>query len=254
MAEMRPVGERTARRRTAGRSEVLYGLACWVVFCSLGSVVWPLLLVLPKLSWRWRLVRTYGRAMGTLLAVPMRTSGTPPAGEACVYVANHSSYLDSFAIFVMSPEPLVFAAGTVLGRQRVVGTFLRRIGVVFVGSEHGDARAPVESVLSGLQGAIRSGRSVVFFPEGGLTATDELRRFHLGGFLVAVETGCRVVPMGILGTRAMLPAGRRLPCRGAIRVVVGEPIEPVGAGYRAARRLAGEAHAAVEELLRVGRG
>ena len=218
VAEIGSVGGATGRPRYRHPSEVLYGLACWAVFCSLGCVVWPLLLVLPRLSWRWRLVRTYGRAMAKFLAVPLTISGSPPAGESCVYVANHASYLDSFALFVMSPEPVVFAAGTVLSRQRVVGTFLRRIGAAFVGSESRGDLSPVESVLQELQDAIRAGRSVIFFPEGGLTATDELRRFHLGGFLVAVETGCRVVPIGIRGSRAMLPAGSRLPRRGAIRV------------------------------------
>jgi hypothetical protein len=164
VAEIRSGGARTGRGSAPGHSEVLYGLACWVVFCSLGSVVWPLLIVLPKLSWRWRLVRTYGRTMCKFLAVPLTISGAPPAGEACVYVANHASYLDSFALFVMSPEPVVFAAGTVLSRWRVAGTFLRRIGAAFVGSESGEDQAPVESVLSGLQDAVRAGRSVVFFP------------------------------------------------------------------------------------------
>ena len=249
MAAIWSIGGRTGRQKGHSASEVLYGLCCWAVFCSIGSVVWPTLLVLPRLSWRWKLVRAYGWSMCKILGIPLTVSGSPPAGEACVYVANHASYLDSFALFVVSPEPVVFAAGTVLSRQRVVGSFLRRVGVAFVGGVSSEDRAPVDSVLTDLKGALRAGRPVIFFPEGGLTATEELRRFHLGGFLVAVETGRRVVPMAILGTRAMLPAGGRLPRRGAIHIVVGDPLEPVGTGLRAARQLASRAHTAVEQLL-----
>jgi 1-acyl-sn-glycerol-3-phosphate acyltransferase len=169
-----------------------------------------------------------------------------------VYVANHVSFLDSFAIGLMFSEPVVFVAGEVFSRQRVVGSFLRRIGAVFVGSEGGKGRSLVESVLSTLEDVIRSGRSIVFFPEGGLTVTPELRRFHLGAFVVAAETGCPVVPVGILGTRAILPAGRRLPRRGAIHLVVGESFRPIDSGWKAAHQLADQAREAVEGLLGEG--
>ena len=90
------------------------------------------------------------------------------------------------------------------------------------------------------------------FPEGGLTVTPKLRRFHLGAFVVAAETGCPVVPVGILGTRAILPAGRRLPRPGAMHLEVGESLLPTGSGWEAAHQLADKAHDAVQELLGEG--
>lgn len=229
--------------------ELAYGVACLIVFASLGLVVWPALLVLPRLSWRRSLARAYGRALCLLLAMDPEVCGHIPAGDPCVYVANHTSWLDACALFVVLPQQVVFAAGTVLSRQVLVGTFLRRIGAVFVGSDSTGANRNVLSALSSLREAVAAGCSAVFFPEGGLTAGDELRRFHLGAFVLATETGCRVVPMAITGTRAMLPAGGRLARRGSIRVIVGEPLTPTGTGPRAARRLADEARDAVERLL-----
>ena len=233
-------------------SGALYGVACWVLLCVLGTLVWPAVLVLPKLSWRWKLVRATGQLLCTCLAIPFETSDVPLAGEPCVYVANHTSFLDSFAISLMFPEPVVFVAGEVFSHQRVSGSFLRRMGAVFVGSEGGKGHSLVESVLSTLEDVIRSGCSIVFFPEGGLTVTPELRRFHLGAIVVAAETGCPVVPVGILGTRAILPAGRRLPRRGAIHLVVGESLRPIDSGWKAAHQLADQAREAVEGLLGEG--
>jgi 1-acyl-sn-glycerol-3-phosphate acyltransferase len=227
----------------------LYGVAFWVLLCVLGTLVWPFLLVLPKLSWRWKLTRAAVRLLCACVAIPVETAGVGLTGGSCVYVANHVSFLDSFAIGLMFREPVVFAAGGALSRQRVVGPFLRRIGAVFVNSQEGKGRSPAESVLSTLKDVVRSGSSVVLFPEGGLTLTTELRRFHLGAFVVAAETGCPVVPVAILGTREILPAGRRLPRRGAIRLVVGESLLPAGSDWKAAHRLADKAHAAVEALL-----
>jgi len=233
-------------------SGALYGIAFWVLLCLLGTLVWPAVLILPKLSWRWKLTRATARLLCICLAIPFKTSGVPLAGESCVYVANHSSFLDSFAIGLMSPEPVVFVAGGVLSHQRVVGPFLRRIGAVFVRSEGGKGRSSIESVLSMLEDVVRSGRSIVFFPEGGLTVTPGLRRFHLGAFVVAAETGCPVVPVGILGTRAILPAGRRLPQRGEIHLVVGESLRPIGSGWKDAQQLAEQAREAIEGLLGEG--
>jgi 1-acyl-sn-glycerol-3-phosphate acyltransferase len=248
-----PSGGRIETGGTYGSSRdttgAMYGVACWVVLLSLGAVVWPVLLVLPRLEWRWKVARTMGQLLCLFLAVPLKTRGSLPSGEPCVYVANHTSFIDSFALFVLFEEPVVFVAGRVLSRQPVVGSFLRRVGAVFVGSEPAKGVSFLESVLASLQEVVRSGRCVVIFPEGGLSLTPELRRFHLGAFVVAAETDCPVVPIGIRGTRAMLPAGRRLPRRGAIELCIGQPIRSNGVGRKAARQLAERAHAAVTELL-----
>jgi 1-acyl-sn-glycerol-3-phosphate acyltransferase len=242
-------------KASAGNRDVsgtLYGLVFWVLLCVLGTPVWPILLVLPKLSWRWRFTRAVVRLLCACVAIPVETAGVGLTGESCVYVANHVSFLDSFAIGLAFPEPVVFVAGDVLSHQRVVGSFLRRIGAVFVASRGAEGHSSAGSVLSTLEDVVRSGRSIVLFPEGGLTVTAELRRFHLGAFVVAAETGCPVVPVAILGTRAILPAGRRLPRPGAIRLVVGESLLPTGSDWKAAHQLADKAHAAVEALLAEG--
>jgi len=245
-------GHASARRETAGDDRdvrgILYGIAFWVLLCGFGVLVWPALLVLPELTWRWKFTRAAARLLCRCLAIPFETNGGPLVGRPCVYVANHESFLDSFAIGLMFAEPVVFVAGGVLSRQRVVGSFLRRIGVVFVRDQVGKGPSSVEPVLAALEGVVRSGRSLVLFPEGGLTVTPELRRFHLGAFLVAGRTGCPVVPVGIIGTRAILPAGRHLPRRGAIRVVVGQSLLPAGDGWKAAHQLADEARATVQTL------
>jgi 1-acyl-sn-glycerol-3-phosphate acyltransferase len=246
------IGPASTRKRISGHDRdlrsSLYGFAFWVLLCGLGALVWPALLVLPKLTWRWKLTRVAARLLCFCLAIPFETECGPPVGKPCVYVANHESFLDSFAIGLMFAEPVVFVAGGVLSSQPVVGSFLRRIGVVFVRSQTGKGPSSVEPVLAALEQVVLSGRSIVLFPEGGLTVTPELRRFHLGAFLVAARTGCPVVPVGIIGTRAVLPAGQHLPHHGAIRVVVGQLLLPTGNDWKAAHQLADDAREAVQAL------
>jgi len=240
---------------TAPRSQfdgglvTLYGIACWAVFCLLGTFLWPAVMVLPRLSWRWSLARAMGRLACGCLAIDFETRGVLVAPEPSVYVANHASFLDACVLFVMFPTPVVFVAGGVLSRQRIVGPFLRRIGAVFVTTEVGHGRSNVEEALSKMEKVLRSGRSLVFFPEGGLEREPGLRRFHLGAFVVAVATGCPVIPVGIIGTREILPAGRRMLRPGALCLTVGQPIRPNGSDRKAARQLANLARAAIEGLL-----
>ncbi len=247
-----PKGCPGAREAIAGDArrvrDTVYGVAFWVLLCSFAVVVWPVLLVLPKLTWRWKLTWVTARLLCACVAIAFETDGGPLVGKPCVYVANHESFLDSFAIGLMFAEPVVFVAGGVLSSQPVVGSFLRRIGVVFVRSPAGKGPSSAGPALQTLEDVVRSGRSIVLFPEGGLTVTPELRRFHLGAFVVAARTGCPVVPVGIIGTRSILPAGRHLPRRGAIRIVVGQPLLPTGEGWRAAHRLADEARETVQSL------
>ncbi len=231
-------------------SQFAYGLACWALMVLVGVPGWLLVLALPKLSWRWRLTWATGHLLCTCLGISVEVHGTlPPPGKPCVIVANHSSFLDSFVLFLVFPDPVVFVAGAVLAGQRVAGPFLRRVGAVFVRMGTGAGRSSVRSTLGELAEQVRTGHRLVLFPEGGLCAQPGLRRFQLGAFVVAGEAGSVVVPVGIVGTRQMLPPGARLPRHGAVRVRVGEPLGPPDLGLGAAHQLARQAHDATEALL-----
>src|SRR6185369_14521632 len=74
--------------------------------------------------------------------------------------------------------------------------------------------------------AASSGRSLLFFPEGGFSRIPGVMPFHMGAFVSASEAGVPVVPVTIRGTRSILRADSWFPRRGAISVVVGETINP----------------------------
>ena len=65
------------------------------------------------------------------------------------------------------------------------------------------------------------------FPEGTFTAHAGLRPFQMGAFKAAVDTGCRVVPVALSGTREILRDGSWLPHWGHIRVVVSPSLRPL---------------------------
>jgi 1-acyl-sn-glycerol-3-phosphate acyltransferase len=64
------------------------------------------------------------------------------------------------------------------------------------------------------------------FPEGTRSQTGELLPFKKGPFYMALEAGVPIVPMTILGTRAIWPKGSRAIKPGTATVVFHSPIDP----------------------------
>jgi 1-acyl-sn-glycerol-3-phosphate acyltransferase len=84
---------------------------------------------------------------------------------------------------------------------------------------------------------LRAGGALLVFPEGTFLAAPMLLPFRLGAFRAAVFSGRPVVPIGIRGTRAVLPAYARLARRGPIHVEIGMPLWPQADGWREMVRL-----------------
>ena len=230
------------RRWPARLSEVVYGACGWLLMGLVAIPCWLLVLVLPKLSWRWRVTCVTVHALCLGLHIAVTTVGEPPPpGRPCVIVANHESILDSFAFFRVFPEPVVFVAGGDLAAHPIAGPFLRGLGAAFVRVDDRTDRSAVEAVLRELAGRGRAGERLVFFPEGGLSPQPGLRRFQLGAFIVAGEVGCPVTPVAIAGTRSVLPPGARLPRRCDVELRFAEPLGPPQSGWRGARESARQA-------------
>jgi 1-acyl-sn-glycerol-3-phosphate acyltransferase len=145
----------------------------------------------------------------------------------CIIVANHSSYLDGFALIAALPLRFSFVAKVELRRKWAVRKVLERMDAEFV--ERFDWQRGVEDARR-LVARGREGHSLLFFPEGTFTRVPGLRPFHMGAFLTAAEAGLPVVPVAICGTRSMLRPDSWFPRRGAISIRVGAPVEPAAQG------------------------
>jgi 1-acyl-sn-glycerol-3-phosphate acyltransferase len=177
----------------------------------------------------------------------VRGAGRLDRSRACLFVANHQSWIDVPALFAALPFDLHFLAKKELARVPFLGAYIRSVGMVFV-----DRAAPREARSSVGRTAelLASGRSVVSFPEGTRSRDGELGEFKSGGFGAALESGADVVPVALVGPARVLPPGGFRPRPGTIEVRVGAPIPTAGLGPQARVELARRAHDAVERLLR----
>lgn len=214
---------------------LVYAGYWWVVICLLASVAWPLILVLPNEKWRWAVLHRAARPALRLLAISLEVRGLKELlRTGCVIVANHSSYIDGLVLAAAIPGELAFVAKKELEPQFIAGTFLRRLGAVFV--ERFDREASAGE-LQQVMTAAEAGKRLVFFAEGTFTRTPGLMPFHLGAFIAACRLGLPVVPVACRGTRSVLRDGQWFPRRGAVEVTVSPPIAPDGNDFAAALRL-----------------
>lgn len=213
------------RRMRRTLSENLFAFYCRCVFWLLTPLTWVSVMITPIPSWRWSLMRSLAGFLCKATFTPLIVHGKEnlPENRSCVLVANHASYLDSFAAVAAIPMEFSFVAKAELTRGFWDRTFLNRIHTEFV--ERFDKQKSVEDAHRIALSAI-NGRSIFFFVEGTFTRIPGLLPFHMGAFLTAAEANVPVVPIAFKGTRSILLEDTKFPRRGSITVTIGAPIDP----------------------------
>lgn len=208
----------------------LYGLYARGAFTLTGAAAFLGVFLVPR-SHRWRAMRYLGRGLARITGNRLTVLGgeqLPAIDRACVFVANHASYIDSYVLATALDRDLSFVAKAELRQQALSRQFLDRLYTCYVTRD--DVRQGIADT-GNAERAARAGRSLVFFPEGTFTRQAGLMPFHLGAFVVAAKTRTPVVPVAIHGTRDILRPGTWLPHHGAIRVTIGVPLNvPPDAG------------------------
>lgn len=203
---------------------VIYAAYCWLVFGILAALTWLTVVLCPPLSLRFKIIRYAIRIWSWLIRVKITVRGTEnlsDMNQPCILACNHCSYLDSPVLMLALPIQFSFVAKAELKGQFVARTFLDRIQTEYV------TRFTTEKGVADFKKitrAARSGKNLLFFPEGTFTRIPGLRPFYMGTFKTAAETGHTLIPIVINGTRSILRPDSWFPRHGAIRVDILSPI------------------------------
>lgn len=109
-----------------------------------------------------------------------------------VFLSNHQNLLDILALSGHLPYPFGFVAKKELAKVPFLGLAIRNSACIFL--DRSDPRKAVES-LKKAGDRIRSGMSVLLFPEGTRSYRPELQPLKKGAFMLAVEAGVPIVPV-----------------------------------------------------------
>jgi 1-acyl-sn-glycerol-3-phosphate acyltransferase len=171
--------------------------------------------------------KLWARIVLAICRVRLKVSWDSEFGQDVPYVffANHQSHIDIPIILVALPVAFRFAAKKELFRIPFLGWHLRRSGHIPV--DRHNPHAAVKA-FRGATEKLRSGTSLVFFPEGGTSLDGDLKPFKGGGFVLAEQSQAEVVPVTIRGSRTVLLPTTYHVRGGAVEVTLGKPIPSGG--------------------------
>jgi 1-acyl-sn-glycerol-3-phosphate acyltransferase len=187
-----------------------------VIFISFLAPSTPLLQKVAR-WWGWFLLRV-GHT-------PVQVEGLEhlAPGQAYVYAANHRSNFDIYVLIATLPGRFLFVAKKSLFRIPVFGQALTRMGSISV--DRDNLQSAIQS-LNQATAIVKSGVSMIIFPEGTRATSRELLPFKKGVFIMAIKAGQPIVPVSISGTR-FIQVRRSIRVRpGPIRVVISPPVFP----------------------------
>ncbi|NEZ03857.1 1-acyl-sn-glycerol-3-phosphate acyltransferase [Wenzhouxiangella sp. XN201] len=234
----------------------LYPLYQWLVYVPLAAVTTlvgallsvPLaLLVSPRLANLYVAV-PWGRILSWLVPVRVEVEGMEHVdrNQSYVVVANHQSQFDIPVVYGWIGLDLRWVAKAELSRIPFVAAGCRAIGHVFIDrSDPDQARNAINRAV----GHLKPGTGLMFFAEGTRSRSGALLPFKKGAFRVAIEKQLPVLPVTVIGSRDILPAGSLRIRPGRVRLVVHQPIDTQGMNAKDLGDLRRSAQAQIAEAL-----
>jgi 1-acyl-sn-glycerol-3-phosphate acyltransferase len=165
---------------------------------------------------RW-ILRTFG------IRVEVEGLEHIPARAPVIFMSNHQSQVDIAAIIDTLPTDAVwrFVAKKELTRVPIFGQALVATGQIII--DRGDREKAVASLRRAAE-RIRSGLSVIVFPEGTRSKTGSLQPFKSGPFHLALEARVPIIPVTVSGSQRVTPKGSLVVHSGTVKIVYGKPI------------------------------
>jgi 1-acyl-sn-glycerol-3-phosphate acyltransferase len=160
---------------------------------------------------------------GVKLEVKVKSPLEP--GRPYVFMPNHASMVDIWAVFVAIPASFRFIAKKQLAGIPLFGWAMAAGRFIFIDRQNA---ASARRSMAEAARRIGSGQSVVIFPEGTRTRDGRLGPFKKGGFHLAIDSGAAIVPVAIKGSREIMPRGAALIRAGTVQVEVDDPIPTTG--------------------------
>lgn len=162
-----------------------------------------------------------------------------------VVMCNHSSMYDIPISIVAIPGSLRMMAKKELSRLPIFGLALKKTGFLFIDRKNTqnaiqDLRLAAESM--------RTGIIIWISPEGTRSHNGQLLPFKKGGFMLALQTGATIVPMGIRGAKDIVENKTlKIRLHQKAEVHIGKPIDVKEYGLERRAELMAAVRQAIQE-------
>ena len=173
-----------------------------------------------RITASYRLLRTLVRSLNRVwLRTEVRGGDRVPLTGPVVIAPTHRAAIDFFPLAEITDRKLHFMVKDSVWKYRRFTGFFNFVGMFPIDRDSTDRVAMRRS-----ERVLEAGEVLILFPEGTRRNSPDVEDLHDGAAYLAARAGAPIVPVGMGGTPAALPKGKKLPRRTRVRVVVGTPI------------------------------
>jgi len=171
-----------------------------------------------------RVARNWARALLRLAGVRVHVIGQENVRTDTpqIFMANHQSVFDIFAVLGHIPGEFRWIAKAELFRIPVFGRAMKGAGYIPIDRKNHEKA--MTSIAEAVQ-KIRENRSVMSFPEGTRSLDGTIGPFKPGMFLLAMQAEVFIVPVTIIGANKIWPKRSLNIKPGDITIVIDKPID-----------------------------
>ena len=141
--------------------------------------------------------------------------------ESYVFISNHTSLLDIPSVLGGLNNNIRIIYKKELQKIPIFGYALKKSPFICI--DRDNVKNAMDSLKQAIE-AVKTGESVLIFPEGTRSLTGELGEFKRGAMMLAIKSGKPIVPLTIIGAFENLPAKSSKLKNGDIKVIVGKPV------------------------------
>jgi 1-acyl-sn-glycerol-3-phosphate acyltransferase len=186
-------------------------------------------IILPPLSGRgektsYKLAHLWGKTIIFISGVTVEIKGEEnvPRNRPFIFMANHQSNFDILVLLGYIPAHFYWISKKEVFYVPLLGAAMKRAGYISVDRQ--DREKAIQSLHDAAQ-IIKNGKSVMTFPEGTRSRDGKIRPFKKGPFYLALQSGVPIIPVSIIGSRAILPRRSLRMHPGKITMIIDKPID-----------------------------
>ncbi|MGP1569414.1 MAG: lysophospholipid acyltransferase family protein [Eubacteriales bacterium] len=171
-----------------------------------------------------------------------------PKNRSVLFTPNHQGNFDIPLLLSQLPTLCAMVAKKEMQKVPCISGWMSLFNCVFLDREN--ARAAIAS-MSQVESILKSGQSVVIFPEGTRSKGDAQNEFKLGSMRPAIRNGIPIVPVAIEGTYKLMEANGGFIKPGKVKVCILEPIETENMTKEESQKLAETVFLKIQEARNV---
>lgn len=174
-----------------------------------------------------------------------------PRDEPVLYIGNHRSFFDVVVTYSRCPGLTGYIAKDGVNKVPIFRIWMKRLHCIFL--KRDDMKEGLKVILKAIE-YVKSGISICIFPEGTRNKDRDnptsLLPFKEGSFKIASKTGCKIVPMALIGTADILENHFPWIHSTDIKLIYGEPIDVSALDKDQQKHVGAYCQTVVDELIR----